>query len=298
MTLSAGVSVRDALDSALVALQAARVDSPRLDAEVLLAHALGVDRAALWLDPDRQVTGAAARWFRDAIRRRTIERVPVAYLVGRKGFRRLDLDVDPRVLVPRPETEHLVEALLDLPRGARVHDVGTGSGAVALALKDERPDLVVSASDVSQDALDVARANARRLRLDVAFSHADLLVGVDRHLDAIASNPPYVAEDYRAVMAPDVLRHEPHLALFAGAEGLNVIRPLVTQAAATTAHVLALEVGAGQAPAVRALVAAAGFPEVEVVSDLAGIERVVIGRRERPRAAAGAGTRGVDGGRR
>src|SRR4051794_41332974 len=158
----AGVGVREALDSALVALNGARVDTPRLDAEILLGHALGVDRTALWLDPDREVTGEAARWFRDAIRRRTVERVPVAYLVGHKGFRHLDLEVDQRVLVPRPETEHLVEALLDLPLGARVHDVGTGSGAVALALKHERPDLRVSASDVSPDALAVARTNAAR----------------------------------------------------------------------------------------------------------------------------------------
>ena len=168
----AGTGVREALDSALVALNAAKVDSPRLDAEVLLAHALGVDRTALWLDPDREVSGDAARWFRDAIRRRTVERVPVAYLVGHKGFRHLDLAVDARVLVPRPETEHLVEALLELPPGARVHDVGTGTGAIALALKDERPDLRVSASDVSPDALAVARANGARLGLDVTFARA------------------------------------------------------------------------------------------------------------------------------
>jgi release factor glutamine methyltransferase len=275
----AGPDVREALDSALVALQAARVDTPRLDAEVLLAHALGVDRTTLWLDPDREVTGDAARWFRDAIRRRTVERVPVAYLVGRKGFRHLDLAVDARVLVPRPETEHLVEALLDLPSGARVHDVGTGSGAIALALKHERPDLRMSASDVSPDALAVARANASRLGLDVSFSQGDLLDGVDPHIDVVVSNPPYVLDGDRASMAPEVVRHEPGLALFAGADGLRTIRPLVTQAAATDAGLLALEVGAGQAPAVRALVAAAGFPDVATVTDLAGHERVVLGRR-------------------
>ncbi|MCW2983143.1 MAG: prmC [Conexibacter sp.] len=275
----AGVGVREALDSALVALNAARVDTPRLDAEILLGHALGVDRTALWLDPDREVAGDAARWFRDAIRRRTVERVPVAYLVGHKGFRHLDLAVDARVLVPRPETEHLVEALLDLPRGVRVHDVGTGSGAVALALKDERPDLEVSASDISADALAVARANARRLGLAVAFTQADLLDGVDPEVHAIVSNPPYVPDGDRRGIAPDVVAHEPHGALFAGAEGLSVIRPLLTQAAATRAQLVALEVGAGQAPAVRALVSAAGFPDVDVVTDLAGIERVVVGRR-------------------
>jgi release factor glutamine methyltransferase len=275
----AGPGVREALDSALVALKAAKVDSPQLDAEVLLGHALGVDRTTLWLDPDREVTGDAARWFRDAIRRRTVERVPVAYLTGHKGFRHLDLQVDARVLVPRPETEHLVEALLDLPQGARVHDVGTGSGAIALALKDERRDLRVSASDVSPDALAVARGNSARLGLDVTFTQGDLLDGVDPHVDAIVSNPPYVQDGDRASMAPEVVRHEPGLALFAGADGLRTIRPLLTQAAATDAELIALEVGAGQAPAVRALVAAAGFPEVETVTDLAGHERVVLGRR-------------------
>jgi release factor glutamine methyltransferase len=275
----AGPGVREALDSALVALNAAGVDSPRLDAEVLLGHALGVDRTTLWLDPDREVTGDAARWFRDAIRRRTVERVPVAYLVGHKGFRHLDLQVDQRVLVPRPETEHLVEALLDLPPGARVHDVGTGSGAIALALKDERPDLTVSASDVSPDALAVARANAERLGLQVSFSQGDLLDGVDPHVDAVVSNPPYVEDAERAAMAPEIVRHEPGLALFAGADGLRTIRPLLTQAARTDTRLVALEVGAGQAPKVRALVAAAGFPEVETVTDLAGHERVVLGRR-------------------
>jgi release factor glutamine methyltransferase len=274
-----GPGVREALDSALVALNGAKVDSPRLDAEVLLGHALGVDRTALWLDPDREVTGDAARWFRDAIRRRTVERVPVAYLIGRKGFRHLELEVDPRVLVPRPETEHLVEVLLDLPDGARVHDVGTGSGAIALALKHERPDLRVSASDVSPDALEVARANAARLGLEVALHQGDLLDGVDPELDVIVSNPPYVEDGARATLAPEVLQHEPKLALFAGADGLRTIRPLLTQAAATQASLIALEVGAGQAPAVRALVAAAGFPDVDTVTDLAGHERVVLGRR-------------------
>src|ERR671923_2516612 len=148
-----GTSVRDALDSAVVALTGAGVDTPRLDAEVLLAHVLGVDRGALVVDRDRVVEGAAVRAFQDAVRRRAIDREPVAYITGVKGFRYLDLHVDPRVLVPRPETELLVEVGLELPRGARVHDACTGSGAVALALKHERSDLDVSGSDPSAGAV-------------------------------------------------------------------------------------------------------------------------------------------------
>ena len=210
------------------------------------------------------------------MRRRSAGREPVAYLLGRRGFRRLELVVDARVLVPRPETELLVEAALGLPRGARVVDVGTGSGAVALALKDERGDLDVRGTDVSEEALAVARANAARLGLDVALSHADLLEDAGP-VDAVLSNPPYVAEADRATLPPEVARHEPALALFAGPDGLDVVRRLVAQAGASAATLLALEVGQGQAPAVAGLVRAAGFSEVEALRDLAGIERVVVG---------------------
>lgn len=269
MTSLRGTPVREALDSARIAIAAAGSDTADLDAQLLLAHALGVDRAALIMDPARAVEGAAIRTFQDLVRRRSAGREPVAYLLGTKGFRHLDLAVDPRVLVPRPETELLVEVGLTLPAGARAHDACTGSGAVALALKHERPDLRVSGSDLSADAVAVARANAERLGLDVAFAVGDLLDGVGE-VDAVLANPPYV-EDGAAL--PAELRHEPAGALFAGADGLDVIRRLL---AAAHAPLLAVEVGAGQAAAVAALM---GGREVEVLRDLAGIERVVAGRR-------------------
>jgi release factor glutamine methyltransferase len=273
----AGTPVREALDSAVIALSAAGIDTPRLDAEVLLAHVLGVDRSALVIDAERPVEGAAVRAFQDAVRRRAFQREPVAYITGVKGFRHLDLHVDPRVLIPRPETETLVEAALEtLPHGARVADVGTGSGAVALALKDERPDLDVIATEVSEEALAVARANGQRLGLDVAFVHGDLLAGIDE-VDAVVSNPPYVQDG--AELAPEIVRHEPALALRAGPEGLDVLRLLVPAAAARGARVVAVEVGAGQAAAVEAMARDAGFARNVRRADLAGVDRVVVAWR-------------------
>jgi release factor glutamine methyltransferase len=278
VTALRGVPVREALDSAVVALSAAGVDTPRLDAEVLLAHALGVDRARLVVDRDLRVEGRAVRAFQDAVRRRSVGREPVAYITGVKGFRHIDLHVDARVLIPRPETETLVEAALGLPHGARVVDVGTGSGAVALALKDERSDLDVVATDTSADALAVARANAARLGLDVTFVEGDLLDGAGvGAVDAVVSNPPYVEDG--APLQPEIARHEPAGALYAGADGLAVIRRLVEQAAASPARFVAVEVGMGQAGDVAGVLRAAGFGTVEVRRDLAGIERVVAGRR-------------------
>ncbi|HEX2105958.1 MAG TPA: peptide chain release factor N(5)-glutamine methyltransferase [Solirubrobacteraceae bacterium] len=272
-----GVPVRDALDSAVVALAAAGVDTPRLDAEVLLAHVLGVDRVRLVVDRDLAVEGGSVRAFQDAVRRRAVGREPVAYITGVRGFRRLDLCVDGRVLIPRPETETLVEAALDLPCGARVVDVGTGSGAVALALKDERPDLDVVATDAGAGALAVARANAARLGLDVAFVEADLLDGVRGAVDAVVSNPPYVEDG--APLQPEIARHEPPAALYAGPDGLAVIRRLAAQAGASAASFVALEVGMGQAAEVEQVLRGAGFAETERRPDLGGIDRVVVGRR-------------------
>ena len=159
-------------------------------------------------------------------------------------------------------------------------DLGTGSGAVALALKDERGDLHVSASDASRAALEVARANGRRLGLEVRWMHADLLAGLDDEFDAVLANLPYVAEGERAGLAPEIVRHEPPAALFAGSDGLEAIRALTAELdRRPVVRTLALEVGAGQAPAVSGIVRAAGFPAVWSRRDLAGIERVVVGVR-------------------
>ncbi len=278
--IGAGVSARDALDGAITAIAAAGCETPRLDAEVLLAHVLGVERGRLLIDRELTVQGEAVRAFQNAVRRRSVEREPVAYIVGSRGFRRLDLEVDPRVLVPRPETELLVEVGLTLPCEASVLDVGTGSGAVALALKHERPDLELTGSDVSAAALDVARSNALRLGLEVRWLQADLLAGMEDGFDAVLSNPPYVAEPERARLAPEILRHEPPAALFAGEDGLAAIRALLVQLAdRARVGIVAIEVGAGQAQIVEELMRAAGFAEVHSERDLAGIERVVVGER-------------------
>jgi release factor glutamine methyltransferase len=171
----------------------------------------------------------------------------------------------------------VVEAVLGLPEGARVCDVGTGSGAIALAVKDERPDLDVVATELSADALAVARANAERLGLAVEFLEGDLLDVVRGPLDAVVSNPPYVEDG--AVLAPEIVLYEPALAVRAGPDGLDVLRRLVPAIAASGAALAALEVGEGQAGAVGGLLRDVGYEHVETARDLAGIERVVVGRR-------------------
>ena len=266
-------AIGGALGAATARLTAAGVDSPRLDAEVLLAFVLGVDRGRLVIGRDEALEAGAAERFEAAVVRR-VAREPVAYITGRREFRRLSLLVDRRVLIPRPETELLVEVGLGLPAGARVVDVGTGSGAVALALKDERPDLVVQGVDVSADAVDVARANAVSLGLDVAFAVGDLLDGVTG-VDAVLANLPYVAAG--ASLPPEITRYEPPGALFAGADGLDVIRRLVAAVSGPTVGLLALEIGPEQADEVSQLLWDAGLAEVGVRDDLAGLARVVVG---------------------
>jgi release factor glutamine methyltransferase len=270
--VAAAESIRGALARGAAALAAAGVDTSRLDAELLLAEATGRGRAELVTGARDSVDpGAIARY--DELLGRRVAREPVAYILGRRAFRRLTLRVDRRVLIPRPETELLVEVGLSLPSRARVADVGTGSGAVALALKDERPDLAIVGIDLSEDALAVARENGARLGLDVSFVRADLLDGGD--YDAVLANLPYVAD--AASVAPEVALYEPAAALFAGGDGLDVIRRLIR--AAGSVPLLALEIGLDQAAAVASLLLAGGFSSTERLRDLAGIERVLVGRR-------------------
>ncbi len=278
-----GSSAREALQGAMTAIAASGSDTPRLDAELLLAHVLEVDRERLLLDRELRVEGASVRAMQDAVRRRAIEHEPLAYITGVREFRHVQLAVDRRALVPRPETELLVERALALPPGASVLDVGTGSGAIALALKHERPDLEVSGSDRAEDALELARENGRRLGLDVAWHHVDLLDELPDEFDAVLANLPYVREDERQRLAPEIVRHEPPGALFAGADGLDAIRRLLAQLSERPrVEMVAVEVGKGQARTVAELTRNAGFDEIECGHDLAGIERVVTGWRKRP----------------
>jgi len=264
---SASMTARDAVGAAVDALTAAGCDTPRLDAEVLISDALGVDRGALVADPNLPVPPGAARTIGERIRRRVM-REPVAYILGSRGFRRIELAVDRRVLIPRPETELLVEIALELPEGAVVHEVGTGSGAVALALLDERPDLRVTASDISSHAVAAARANADRLGLPLEPFVADGLPPGD--YDLVVANLPYVRDDEWAGLAPEITRYEPRGALTSGPDGLDAIRALLAQGPSGLR--LALEHGSEQGPAVREL-----LDEAETRSDLAGLDRVTVG---------------------
>jgi release factor glutamine methyltransferase len=256
--------------------------SPRLDAQVLLAHVLERDRVHLYTHFDKPLAPEELAAYRGLIQRR-LAGEPVAYLVGKKEFRSLELTVDARVLVPRPDTETLVDVALTLVGDTgRVVDVGTGSGAIALALKKERPGLDVTAIDRSPDAAAVARANAERLGLLVTVVEGDLLEPARAlaPLALIVSNPPYIPSGDVPALAAEVQK-EPLLALDGGPDGLVAIRRLIGDAPALLVPegALALEVGAGQAPAVAALFAADGrYHPATIAKDLSGIERVVASR--------------------
>ena len=253
-------------------------DTPRLDAEVMLADVLGIERIALYTDHERPLTTPETDTYRTFVARRGA-REPVAYIVGRRGFRRLELAVSSSVLVPRPETELLVEWVIEVaPQGGMVLDWGTGSGAIALALRDERPDLVVTGADRSAAALDVARSNDRDGVVEWVLSDGfSALAG--RQFDVIVANPPYLTDHELTTVAPE-LGFEPAEALASGPSGYEAYESIARHAPGYLRPDgwLLAEVGLGQSDRVAQLFAAAGLTDIAVRPDLAGIPRAVGGK--------------------
>ena len=276
------------LSDAAAILAAAGVPAPGWDAERLLRHVLGWDRAALIANRDLVVAEPEAERFRAFVRRRA-SREPLQYILGTQAFWKHEFLVTPAVLIPRPETELLVEASLDLLRGAErplIVDVGTGTGCIALSLAFERPDADVHAIDISAPALAVAVENARRLGLEgrVAFHHGDLLEPVAHlagRIDLIVSNPPYVDPRGHESLAPEVRDHEPTLALFPPGDPLSVYRRLARASASglRPGGWLVVELGHGQAASVEALCRDDGLVPTGLCRDLAGIPRTLTVRR-------------------
>ena len=302
------MQLKDALRSAIAMLEENHVGSPRMNAEVLLMFVLGCDRAYLYAHPERELSAGEQDRYDEGLEQRA-RGVPAQYITGHQEFWGLDFIVGPAVLIPRPETEHLVEAVLELCKvlphpiaptpGAtrvgqppslagddivfqpRIVDIGTGSGCVALALASELPQAEIHATEISADALEIARANAARLGLAerVAFHCTDLLQGITGQFDIVASNPPYVGESEFDKVQLEVRKFEPRCAVFAGADGMDVIRRLASQAGAAVkpGGYLAMEIGYSQEAAVREVLR--GWQEVRAVADLQGIPRVVLAKK-------------------
>jgi release factor glutamine methyltransferase len=302
------MQLKDALRSAITLLEENHVGSPRMNAEVLLMFVLGCDRAYLYAHPERELSPDEQNRYDEALEQRA-RGVPSQYITGHQEFWGLDFIVGPAVLIPRPETEHLVEAVLELcgelphpiaphlsrsgqaPPGAirvgqpqhqvRIVDVGTGSGCVALALASELPRAEIHATEISADALEIARANAARLLLTnrVTFHATDLLHGIPGPFDIVASNPPYVGENEYDKVQLEVRKFEPRCAVFAGADGMDVIRRLAPQARAALkpGGFLAIEIGYSQEAAVRAVLR--DWQDVRAVPDLQGIPRVIVAKK-------------------
>jgi release factor glutamine methyltransferase len=277
------VTVRDVLRAATEYLQRKGVDSPRVDAELLLAHALGLSRIQLYTEHDRPLTEAERAAARALVERRG-RREPLAYVLGEWGFRRLTLTTDARALVPRPETEVVVErclGLLERVEAPRVVDVGTGSGAIALSLAQERPDARVWATDSSADALSLARANAARLGPAVELRHGDLLAGLEGPFDLVVSNPPYVLAAELDELQPELLA-EPRDALVDQGQ----TEALARSAPDVLDGWLVVEVHERRARDVAALAEALGYDGVRITADLAGRERVVEARWQKAKATS------------
>jgi release factor glutamine methyltransferase len=218
-------------------------------------------------------------YFEELVSRR-VEHEPVAYITGHHNFRGLDLFIDERVLIPRVETEPLVEEAKLLPWCDSVIDVGTGSGAIALAVKNERPDLTVLGTDISKDALDVAAINSDKLGINVEWRHADLLEGIEGEFGAVLANMPYLPAPMKESYAPEMTEHEPPIALWGGLDGYDIIRMLLQQAAACKSiYFIALEIGLGQEKDVMDLVGNVGFKTVYGTTDSRGDIRAIVGKR-------------------
>lgn len=263
------------------------IESARLDAEILLAHALGTQRVGLYLDFEKPTYPEERARFRELVMRRARDRVPVAQLVGVREFWSLELNVTSDVLSPRPETETLVEAALDrLPdkeRAYRVLDLGTGSGAVALAIRSERPQATVTATDISPEALQIARANAEQLHLSegLRLFEGDLFEAVaGEKFDLVVSNPPYIARRDAGGLPPE-LAHEPEVALFGGEDGYEVLERVVAGLAEALrpGGAVAIELASDQAERVAGWLSEGGFIEIEIIRDLTRRPRVVAARK-------------------
>jgi len=287
------MTLREALQSAISRLTADRVPSPRLNAETLLMFTLNCDRAHLYAHPERELTKEEQSRYDEALNQRA-KGVPTQYITGHQEFWGLDLIVSPAVLIPRPETEHLIEIVLPLARALKnpkIADVGTGSGAIALALAKELPSAEIHATDNTPAALEIAEANAARLQLEfrpntheperrLFFRDTDLLNGLESNaFDFVVSNPPYVGESEEDEVQLEVRKYEPRTAVFAGPTGLEVIETLIPAASATLkpgGHLI-MEISGTIADSVRSLLR--GWENITITNDLQGIPRVVSARK-------------------
>jgi release factor glutamine methyltransferase len=282
------MQLKQALNNAIEYLTSRDVGSPRMNAELLLMFIVGCDRAHIYAHPERELTADEESRYTDVINQRA-RGVPSQYIVGHQEFWGLDFIVNPSVLIPRPETEHLIETVLELsktyaaPSGKlKIIDVGTGSGAIAIALAKEFPAAEIHACDISAEALEVARANAARLGFDrVQFHQSDVLADIPRDstFDFVVSNPPYVALSEEDKVQDVVKKFEPRVAVFAGTHGLDIIRRLIPQSreALRPGGWLLMEVGYSMSDAVMQLLT--DWDEVHSVPDLKGIPRVIVARK-------------------
>ena len=284
------VQLKEALSSAVSELTANNVPSPRMNAELLLMFTLSCDRAYLFAHPEQELSSEERSRYQSALAERS-RGVPAQYITGHQEFWGMDLIVSPAVLIPRPETEHVIETVLELSRAGakeqthskqlRIVDVGTGSGCVALALAKELPEAEIHATDISPAALEIARANAARLQMEqtVNFHETDLLDGMNGAFDVVVSNPPYVGESEEDTVQLEVRKFEPRNAVFAGPNGTEVIERLVPEARAKLrpGGWLVMEISGTIVERVRALMN--GWQEVEIIRDLQSIPRVARARK-------------------